>query len=467
MYGFVINRNDTLSISKQLQNQIRSTILAGKLQAGEKLPPSRSMAKELGVSRNTVIQVYEQLIAEGYLDSITGSGTYVVDIGRLLKPESPQLMLHTNQPSIRKDMLSFSAGDLDTQLFPYSRWSLELQRASLVQTNHSYPRDNYVGNDILRKEICDYVYRAKGIDCDYRQIAITAGTSGSLDLLARLLKKKKNKILIEDPCISFVKSIFSSYNYTIEPIPVDEHGIDMKCVEKCSDADLIYVVPSHQYPMGGVLPVARRIALLQYASAQNLYVIEDDYDCEFRYCGEPVQSLRNLEPERVIYCGSFSKIFSPSIRMGYMILPCPLCKDINEVMEDTNMWVNPTLQLAMAEFLKQKYLDKHVYKMKKLYAKKRLHLMNCIQKTFGSRVEVSGENAGLHLLFRFEREFTKEDAQALDKIGIEVEFVEDYSMLNGMHKNELVLGYGKLSLQEIAEGVKRLKAALDKATIPH
>ncbi len=460
MYGFKINRNSSLSFSKQLQNQIRTAILEGRLRADEKLPPSRSMAKELGISRNTVIQVYEQLIAEGYLDSVVGSGTYVIDIGGLLKTNSHNFTLPTKQPNSREDIISFSAGDLDTQLFPNARWSLELKRASLMQTNHSYPRENNLGVDLLRKEISDYVYRAKGIDCDYSQIVITAGTSGSLDLLARSLKKKKNKILIEDPCIDFVKSIFSSYDYMIQPISVDEHGFDVKYLEKCTDADLIYAVPSHQYPIGGVLPAARRIALLQYANKQNVYVIEDDYDCEFRYSGEPVQPLRNLDPEHVIYCGSFSKIFSPSIRMGYMILPYHLCEDINRLINDASLWVNPTIQLAMAEFLKHKYLDKHVYKMKKVYAKKRFHLMDCIQKTFGSNVEVCGEHAGLHLLFRFDREFTKEDVEALHEIGVEVDFVEDCSILKGSHKNELVLGYGKLSLQEIEEGVKRLKAAI-------
>lgn len=460
MYGLEINRSSSLSISKQLQNQIRTAILEGKLSAGENLPPSRNLAKELGISRNTVVQVYEQLIAEGYLDTVVGAGTYVVDIGKLAKPKSPKIPLHTNEPDRKEGTISFNAGNPDSVLFPNARWSSALKQACSEQTKHSYPQFDFAGNVRLRKAISNYVFRAKGIDCDHRQIVITSGTAGALDLIAKTLKKRNSRILIEDPCIDFVKKIFSCYDYRIQPVPVDDQGIDIKYLKSCPDADLIYVVPSHQYPIGGVLPAVRRIALLQYANEQNSYIIEDDYDCEFRYSGEPLQPLRNLDPERVIYCGSFSKIFSPTLRIGYLILPYSLCTAINQMMDATNLWVNPTIQLALANFLEQKYMDKHVYKMKKVYERKRRHLMDCIQRTFGTSVEMSGEYAGLHLLFRFERDFTEKDAEAFRCLGVDAEFVEEYSVVKGKHKNELVLGYGNLSFEEIEEGVKRLKAAI-------
>ena len=460
MYGFEINREDSLSFMKQLQNQIRTAILEGKLKAGEKLPPSRSMARELGVSRNTVIQVYEQLIAEGYLTSIEGSGTYVVAVGTLIKTVASERSVQIHKKINKNNMISFTAGDPDSSLFPTARWALAVRGASMDQTSHSYPDEDYAGTIKLRKEISEYVYRVKGIACYYQQIVITAGTAGAIELIAKAFKKNNSKIVIEDPCIEFIKNIFDCYDYEIQPVYVDEQGLVVEQLEMIKETDLMYVVPSHQFPLGGVLPAARRIALLRYANEHNAYVIEDDYDCEFRYNGEPLQPLRNLDPERVIYCGSFSKIFSPTLRIGYMILPHHLLDRVNELMTASNQWVNITIQLALAELLEQKYLDKHVYKMKKAYERKRMHLMKCINTVFGNHAKVLGENAGLHLLLCYERELTKQDVEAITMSGVEVDFVEDYSMVKGRHKNELVLGYGNLSFEEIEEGVKRLKRAI-------
>lgn len=320
---------------------------------------------------------------------------------------------------------------------------------------------NFTGMEKLQRAICDYVYRVKGIVCDYHQIIITPGTSGGVELIAKTFKKYFNKMVLEDPCIHFVINTFSNYGYEVLPVSVDTQGMQVEALHKIPNTDLIYVVPSHQFPIGGILPVARRIALLQYAKEQNAYVMEDDYDCEFRYKGEPIQPLRNLDPERVIYLGSFSKIFSPSLRIGYMIVPHHLCDIVTRQMELSNQWVNSTLQLALAEFLELKYLDKHIYKMKKVYEKKRLHLIKCIEKEFGAHAKVSGEYAGLHLLFQYERNFTDQDIQSLEDAGVIVDFVENYSIIKGNHKNELVLGYGELSNSEIEEGVKRLRMALE------
>ncbi len=236
--------------------------------------------------------------------------------------------------------------------------------------------------------------------------------------------------------------------------------MNIENLKKVPAADLIYVAPSHQYPIGGILPAARRISLLQYADEKDAYVIEDDYDSEFRYKGETLQALRNLAPERVIYIGSFSKIFSPSLRIGYMIPPYPLCGPIINQMELSNDWVNTTLQLALAEFINQKHLDKHIYQMKKIYENKRKRLMQCITDAFGNTVKISGENAGLHLLAGFPREFTEKDKEAVAREGLDMDFVEDYSIIKGNYKKELVLGYGELSYAQMEEGIRRLKKAL-------
>ena len=450
-----------LSIAKQLQNQIRNAILNGNLIAGERLPSSRSMANEMGVSRNTVIQVYEQLIAEGYLMSMEGSGTYVVDIGRYSQLQKDSISYKISKVHKKDNIISFNAGNPDAKLFPKTIWTKLLKQACMEEELEANSYSNFAGQEKLQRAICDYVYRVKGIVCDYHQIIITPGTSGGVELVAKTFKKMYTKIAIEDPCIHFVSNNFSNYDYELLPVSVDEQGMEIEALKMIPKTDLIYVVPSHQFPIGGILPVARRIALLQYANWQNAYVIEDDYDCEFRYRGEPLQPLRNLDPERVIYCGSFSKIFSPALRIGYMIVPHHLCVMLMKQMELSNQWVNPTLQLALAELLSNKYLDKHIYKIKKVYEKKRLYLMKCIEEAFGTHAKVSGEYAGLHLLFKYHRDFTVKDTQSLEEGGVIVDFVENYSIVKGNHQNELVLGYGELSFSEIEEGVKRLKIALE------
>lgn len=466
MYGFEIDRDMALSNAKQLENQLRDAILNGKLAAGTRLLPTRGMAKDLGIARNTVIQVYEQLTAEGYLESKEGSGTYVANIGKLPQSAGRSYEAETvrvkqqNPDSGEEDLISFNAGNPDVSAFPRIQWAKMLKEACLDEDDSLFACLDYAGHPELRRAISSYVYRMKGILCEEEQIIIIPGASGGMDILAKALKRKYNRIAIEDPCIDFVKCIFASVGYEIKPVAVDAHGMDISSLRQLDRMDLIYVVPSHQYPIGGVLPAARRISLLQYASEQQAYVIEDDYDSEFRYKGETLQALRNLDPERVIYLGSFSKIFSPILRLGYMILPKHLCNTVIRQMELSNLYVNPTIQLAMAEFINRKLLDKHIYKMKKLYEGKRIHLMECLRSTFGEHIKISGEYAGMHLLATFDREFGYKDIIAMFRNGVDIDLVEDYAVIKGGHRNQLVLGYGELSLARIEEGVHRLKAAI-------
>lgn len=467
MYGFEINRDLPLSNAKQLENQVRDAILSGKLAAGVKIMPSRSMAAELGIARNTVIQVYEQLIAEGYLVSIEGSGTYVADVGRLPEYSKPVEKIKsvagktkTGSKPKHKDIISFQAGNPDITAFPRAVWAKLLKEACLDADTRAFTYSYVGGHPILQNAICTYVYRMKGIQCAPEQIVITSGAAGGMDLLVKTLSGHCQKAAVEDPCMDFVKNILENQNYKVCPVEVDHQGMNINRLRELEGIDLLYVVPSHQYPLGGVLPAARRIALIGYASEQNAYVIEDDYDSEFRYKGEALQALRNLDPERVIYIGSFSKIFSPAIRLGYMILPKSLLEPVIKQIELSNQWVNTLVQLAMAEFINQRWMDKHIYRMRKLYENKRLHLMKCLEEAFGGCIRISGEYAGLHLLVSLDRELTDTDRSMLESHRIDIDFVEDYCMLKGKHRNQLVLGYGELTLEQIDDGVKRLKTAL-------
>ncbi len=459
MFGFEINHQSDMSNTKQLENQIREAILSGRLEAGYRLPPTRILAKDLQIARNTVIQVYEQLQAEGYLIAREGSGTYVAKIGKLPMPirinHVPRL-----EHSKKQDIISFDAGNPDMQFFPKAGWARLLREACLDADESSFSYGYFSGHPRLKQAIRDYVYRMKGIRCEENQIVIVSGTAGGMEILAKLFKENRRRIAIEDPCIHFVKKIFSDHHFDLCPVKVDGHGMDINRLREYNDVGLIYVVPSHQYPLGGVLPVNRRIALLQYASEQKAYVVEDDYDSEFRYKGEALQALRNLDRERVIYQGSFSKIFIPSLRIGYMILPIHLVELIADQLRESNLWVNTVDQLAMARFLEELQMDKHIYKLRKVYENKRKYLIECLTNVFGNKINISAECAGLHLLVTYHRELTEEDFDSMKRVGIEADSVEEYAIEKGNHMKRLVLGYGALSQTQIEEGVARLKRAL-------
>lgn len=456
MYGFHIEKGQSSSYSKQLQNQIRDAIITGRLVAGDRLPPTRKLALELEIARNSVIEAYEQLIAEGYLESSTGSGTFISDIGNTSATHYNTSTYTDFQEDIQEDVISFNAGSPDESSFPKNLWAKVIKKA-VIEDSSSY---SYAGTELLRKEICSYVYRSKGIVCDYKQIVIVNGASGGLDIIAKAFLNQGNHIAIEDPCIDFVNELFKNHNYQIHPVPVDSQGIITEKLYELDKVNLIYTVPSHQFPIGGVLPAKRRLLLLSYAVEKNAYVIEDDYDSEFRYKGEALQALRNLNPERVIYVGSFSKIFSPDIRLGYLILPFQLCPLITEQMKRSNLWTNTAIQLAMAELLSQKYMDRHTYRMKKIYEEKRLYLMKKLYEEFGDRISISGEYAGLHFLVSFDKNIENEELQRIKSLGVEVDYVEDYALIKEKHKNMLVLGYGNLSFSQMDVGVFLLRQAI-------
>ncbi len=459
MFGFEIDRTSLQSFASQLENQIRDAILRGELSSGDSLPPTRAMAKDLQIARNTVIQAYEQLISEGYLISRKGAGTYVTEIGKL--PIQKLLPYHLKKKENKGlNKITFDSGNPDIGVFPRIAWSKLLKEACLEAEDQAYGYHYYSGYPKLKKALRDYVYRMKGIRCEEDQIIIVPGAAGGLEILAKVFERNRNRIAIEDPCIHFVKKIFSDHKYELCPVNVDMQGMDIESLYKLASVDLIYVVPSHQYPLGGVFPAPRRISLLQYASERNAYIIEDDYDSEFRYKGEALQALRNLNQERVIYIGSFSKIFTPALRMGYMILPTHLCEPVTYQLQESNLWVNPIEQHAMAEFINQRLMDRHIYKMRKLYEHKRLHLIRCLKEAFGDRISISGEYAGLHLLVSFERELTETDSRNIEDQDVEVDFVEEYALNKGGHTHQIVLGYGGLSLIQLTEGVQRLKNAL-------
>lgn len=464
MYGLHVDRSSPVSIVRQLTGQLRGMILDGTLTAGTRLPPTRDLAAELHIARNTILQVYEQLIAEGYLCGRTGSGTYVM---ALMKPEAEPVhevsKLETSgkgSAAGQADVIAFEAGLTDYRCFPRAAWTRAVRDALLDMPEEGFAYCAPGGEEELRRELCAYLYRAKDITCSPEQIFILPGATSGVDVACWALKGRPT-VAMEDPCVHFMRQAFLRNGYEIAPIPVDGQGMRTEMLAELKDLGLIYVVPSHQFPTGNVLPISRRLELLAHARRADAYIIEDDYDSEFRYEGEPIQALRHLDPERVIYLGSFSKIFSPTLRMGYMILPWRAADRMQSAMESINLSVPILLQRAMAAFLRSGQLERHIYRMKRLYAKKRALLIRELKRAFGSSIRISGENAGMHVMVTFcDRNLGREDFERLRAYRVEAEWSEDYALKKGVHESGMILGYGALTEEEIVEGVARLQAAI-------
>lgn len=467
MFGIYIDKADPVSSVKQLIAQIRRQILDGQLKNGEKLPPTRELSKDLHIARNSIVQVYEQLLSEGYLVSRVGSGTFVAELQnvQLNQPAFParQNLQDRRVPIIdgRPDIIRFHAGNPASTAFPRKRWATMLKETCLDASAAMFEYAPAVGIWQLRSALSRYLFRAKGIQCSPDQILIIPGAARGIDLLSELFHTKTDTVIVEDPSIDFVKRIFLFRGFSVYPVPADQSGMDTSKLPIEPPSLLIYTVPSHQFPIGAVMPVNRRLHLLEYAHQHDAYIIEDDYDSEYRYQGGPIQSLRHLDQERVVYMGSFSKILSPGLNLGYMIVPLHLLDKTTLLMEQLNMRASTVEQLTLARFMEEKLLDRHVFKMKKVYEKKRAHLIRSLQLAFGDKVLISGENAGLHILVSFtDHEFSPQDFEAFVKNGVEADWVEDYASLKGLHKNRLVLGYGNLTLEQITEGIGRIREVL-------
>lgn len=457
-----IDKSSEVSCIQQLYVKIREKILLGELKEGEKLPSSRVLAETLNVSRTIILEAYDQLIAEGYLTSKQGAGTFV-EAGILLHNFSLINDIPSSESIQAKEdaYIDFRSGMPALNMFPRKKW---VQVTKEVYENLDESLLGYglpEGSEVLRDTLSKYLYKTRGIHCHANQIVITSGATQAFTILAKLLLSAGDEVMIEDPVTKEIAEIFAERKATLIPIPVDEFGMKTEQLRMYTQPKCIFVTPSHQFPLGGTLPIQRRIQLIQFAIDMNCFIVEDDYDSEFRYVGPPISSIQGLLPDKVIYIGTFSKILSPSFRIGYLILP-------NSLVEKARMakryadYHSPTVdQIILAHFIQAGYLEKHITKMRKLYKSKRAAFINCLQSEFGECVNITGHSTGLHLIVQFENiVFSKEKLQQIKKQGVKVYAVENHTLVKGHHKDKLILGYGHLTVNEMEEGVKRLKKAI-------
>jgi GntR family transcriptional regulator/MocR family aminotransferase len=480
-----LNNTSDIPLHRQLYNELRQAILSGRLQCTQRMPSSRALAKALAISRTTVLLSYEQLISEGYLRTVPASGTFVAcDLpDQLLQSPVSQPVASTPQPLIELSSYGATLATVESPVlsesgsvihfnycgkpalgeFPIPVWKRLFSRAcSLGAEMLDYPCDP-LGYKPLREAISRYLFQSRAVQCNPDQVIIVSGSQQALDLLARLLLDRSDRIVIEDPGYVEARRVFQAQGAEVIPVPVDEAGIVIESLSTSAPpVKLIYVTPSHQYPTGVVLSLARRLALLAWSQQSGAMILEDDYDSEFRYDERSIPALQGLTVSNsVIYIGTFSKVLFPSLRMGYMVVPQQLAPIVGQA-----KWLSdrqsPLLeQHALADFINEGHLENHVRRMKMLYAQRRQTLTQAIHQQLGNQATIMGDNAGLNMMVQFHTHLSDEEItkRALQR-GVQMHSIRR-DCIKADSRGKFLLGYANLTPETIEEGVSRLAKVFD------
>lgn len=450
-----LDSHGKLSMYEQLYRYVKQKIIDGDFSQGERLPSTRLLAQNLGVSRNTVERAYDQLVSEGYIEGRVGSGFRVKAIeGLFLLPKAGETKKVKEQSREENPpVCDFTMGGIDEESFPIDTWR-RISRGVLSEQEQYLSGGNPLGEYGLRSEIARYLEGARGVKCTPEQIIIGAGNDYLLMLLLRIMNRK-NVVAMEYPSYSQAHHVLCGSDCRIEQVPMDEYGISVTKLA-ATQANLVYVMPSHQFPTGIVMPLNRRLSLLQWAYEQkDRYIIEDDYDSELRYRGRPIPALQgNDDRGRVIYLGTFSQSIAPSVRVSYMVLPEELMEKYQKSCGVFSNTVARVQQHTIKEFMQQGYFERHLNRMRKKYKEKRDLLLSELGLTEKSPL-VSGADAGTHLLLSLPQgQSGKEAADKAQEQGVKVNPVPG-------KENALILSYGGLKKEEICAGAVILKEILN------
>jgi len=455
-------------IYQQIYQQIKHDILMGNLPIGMRITSTRALAKELQIGRNTVENAYAQLVLEGYLTNVASSGYVVNNLQFNLnqkteeKPTTNKGTAVTSNRRIEPVRYNFQYGNLDAASFPNKLWRkylTDVLDSGETQEVHSY--GDVKGDIELRIQLKEYLYHSRGVNCQPEQIVICSGTQSALEIMIKIFPYAKKQVAMEEPCYNGASVIFRSNGFEILPIPVYEDGIGINELSS-SSARMVHIAPSHQFPMGVVMPIHKRIKLLSWAQEHDSIIIEDDYDSEFRYHGRPIPALQSVdEYERVVYIGTFSKALSPGLRMAYIILPKWLLPKYQERFIGHQCTVPLIEQKIMARFMADGHWEKHIRKICLSQKKKHDILIHAIKDNIGDKVRIHGHQAGLHILLEFlngqkEEELVQKALEHKVKVCPATPF---WLNKQNYKKNFLVLGYGMMAEEDIPEAVRALSQA--------
>ena len=467
MYELTIHlqSKSKMPLYEQIYRYIKREIQEGRIASGEKLPSTRALCRHLEVSRSTVEMAYEQLLSEGYIEARACRGYYAARLDGLYQlTELDPVKSEKKNFDHKKFDYDFTPNGVDLKSFPYNIWR-RLSRECLIDDRAELfrlgdPRGEYG----LRNAICSYLHQARGVNCTPEQIIVGAGSDYLLMLLAAVMGQG-HRVALENPTYRQAYRLFENLAYEVRTVDLDEKGMRVDELEK-TGADIAFVMPSHQYPLGVVMPLGRRMELLKWANEEkNRYIIEDDYDSEFRYKGKPIPALQGYDAcGKVIYVGTFSKSIAPSIRMSYMVLPEPLLHRYEKRCSFISSTVSKVDQLILQKFIEEGYFERHLNKTRALYKNRHDVLLSCL-KEIQADFAVSGENAGVHLLLHFHNGQTEEEliAAAAEKnvkvYGLSGYYVGERGDKKQQRDAVILLGYANMK----EENIHRAAALLAEA----
>jgi GntR family transcriptional regulator / MocR family aminotransferase len=475
-----IDREAPLPLHKQVYEAYRTAVLRGDLRPGQQIPSSRELAEEIRVSRFPILHAYAQLLAEGYFESRVGAGTFIArslpELERPAKSQAPILpskisgprpLSHRSQlyPPFDSTVLERGWGPFGVHQpafdqFPFQVWSSLVAKHSRNPSASALHHIDPMGSERFRLEICAYLRTARSLQCDPGQIMIVSGSQQALDITARVLLDPGSPVWVEEPGYSLQRTVLMAAGCRIVPVPVDGEGMDVaKGVKLEANARAAFVTPSHQYPLGVTMSATRRLHLLNWAQRSGAWIVEDDYDSEYRFESNPVASLQGLDVNaRVIYVGTFSKVLLPSLRIGYIVIPPDLVDQFAAVRFATDIFPPYLYQEVLADFMQMGHFGRHIRKMRHLYRARRSVLIECLRREFGKLLEVQGAAAGMHLTATLPESYS--DREIANRAGEKRLWVWPLSpyYLGKKPRQGLVLGFGSSHTNEIPRAVETLRS---------
>jgi GntR family transcriptional regulator / MocR family aminotransferase len=477
-----IDRKSPLALHRQIYDSFRAAIVAGTLHPGQRIPSTRVLALELGVSRFPVLNAYAQLLAEGYFESRVGAGTVVSNsipdqftpgTPARTRPPTPRpgprlvaqrcsALAHRNRPPWFSAVGAFGVGQVAFDHFPLHIWSNLVARHCRNSTAVSAHYGDAIGSPALREAIATYLRTARSLRCDAEQVMIVGGSQQALEISARVLLDPGSRVWVENPGYRLARDVLTLAECDIVPVPVDAEGLDVAAgTKRCRNARAALVTPSHQYPLGVTMSASRRLQLLDWAQSSGAWIVEDDYDSDYRYGSMPIASLQGLDANsRVIYIGTCSKVLFPSLRLGYLVIPRDLVDRFLEVRRAMDLGPPTFYQDVLADFIREGHFARHIRRMRVLYGERAKVLLESIGRDLGTAVEVFGGDAGMHL------------AVMLKKAGRDLEISEraarqnlylwplSPSYLGNVQRNGFILGFGSTAVEEIPRSVRKISSLL-------
>ncbi len=485
----LLDEKSGVPLYRQIYESVRRSILNGEFHPGRQLPSSRELAAQLNVSRLTVVNAYDQLLAEGYLESRQGAGTFVAEHLPEDFLQSPPIKQQKNsaKTSPRQMLLSrygrnvlqesgtifhynratppipFQHGLPAIDEFPFDVWIKLANKSYRTLERQKFGYGDPAGFLPLREAIAAHLKSIRGVNCAPEQVIITGGAQQAFNLIGRIFLESKTEVLIENPCYFGVKQAFQSFDAKFIPVPLDEDGFDLTAaLRQRSKARLAYVTPSHQFPLGVTMSLTRRLQLLEWAEKTESWIIEDDYDSEIRYEGRPLPSLQGLDRDgRVLYVGTFSKTIFPALRLGCLVVPPDLIEIFTAAQALSGSHSPLIEQATLAEFISEGHFGRHIRRMRRLYETRQEILVSEVKKQLAGCLEVENRLSGMHIIgWLPEGIDDKSLVQKAALAGVKTSAVSAHSLTEGQ-RSGLILGYTAINEEQIRKGVMQLAKVME------